>query len=216
MLASRQQIYCPIMSAPSRIVMAALLSFAAGFQPLQVIAQQPAAAHGRLEEGTPSNPEMKRIFQEDQAVRQNVTGIPANGAGIAKSDAVRRQQTMHLLTEGALHSAVDFNEAAFVFQHGSTPDDYLLAHTLAMVAVSKGDASALWIASATLDRYLHATKQPQIYGTQFFTRADQPTTQEPFNRTLISDALRKQLGVPSLAEQDKQRESFDKEFHPAK
>jgi len=159
---------------------------------------------------------MKRIFQEDQAVRQSVTGIPANGAAIVKSDEVRRQQTMKLLKEDALHSAVDFNEAAFVFQHGSTPDDYLLAHTLAMVAVRKGDASALWIASATLDRYLHAIKQPQIYGTQFFTLADKPTTQEPYNRTLISDALRKQLGIPSLAEQDKQRAGFDKELHSAK
>jgi len=156
------------------------------------------------------------LFTEDQAVRQDIKAFFANGVANAKGDETRRQQVMKLLADGALHSAEDFNEAAFLFQHGSRPDDYLLAHTLAMVAMRKGDAGAIWIASATLDRYLDSIKQPQIYGTQFHTPKDQLTTQEPYNRTLISDALRKQLGVPSLAEQDKQREGYNQQLHPAK
>jgi hypothetical protein len=55
----------------------------------------------------------------------------------------------------ALQTAEDFREAALVFQHGPLPEDLL---ALAMVAVAKGDPSALWIATATLDRYLWATK----------------------------------------------------------
>jgi hypothetical protein len=125
-------------------------------------------------------------------------------AAITRDDAERRRQTQQLLDGGQLHTAEDFTRAAFVFQHGSTPEDFLLAHTLAMVAVARGNAGALWIASATLDRYLHVVGKPQVYGTQFTFEPNHSLTQEPFNRELVSDALRHQLDVPSLAEQRKQ------------
>ena len=113
-------------------------------------------------------------------MRQDLkTFFLANGVANAKADEVHRQQVRGLLAKGALHSAEDFSEAAFVFQHGSTPDDYLLAHTLAMVAVRKEMRGSIWIATATLDRYLDSIKQPQIYGTQFHTLKDKPTTQIP-------------------------------------
>jgi hypothetical protein len=56
---------------------------------------------------------------------------------------------------------------------------------------------------------LQSIHQPQIYGTQFLTPTDMPATQEPYNRALISDALRRQLSVPSLAAQEKQRQQYD-------
>ncbi len=77
-----------------------------------------------------------------------------------------------------------------------------------MIAVARGNAGAPWIATATLDRYLKAIKQPQIYGTQFNKSKDTPWTQEPYDRTLISDELRRQLGVPSEAAQQKQLEAY--------
>lgn len=166
------------------------------------------------DEDAPSNQEMKRIFDEDQRVRQSYPNV--DWKAVNQSDAVRRQETMKLLQDGALHSGEDFSWAAFVFQHGSEPNDYLLAHTLAMVAVGKGNSDALWIASATLDRYLQSIKQPQIYGTQFLTPKDSPTTQNPYNRTLIPDSLRLQLGVPSLAAQDTQRQQYDSQRNLAK
>jgi hypothetical protein len=97
-----------------------------------------------------------------------------------------------------------------VFQHGDTPY-YLLAHTLAVVAVARGRSSAIWIAAATLDRYLNSIHQSQIYGTQFYTKPGEPVTREPHNRSLISDALRHQLGVPSQAAQEEQRKQNDTE-----
>jgi hypothetical protein len=161
-----------------------------------------------------SNAEMKRIFDEDQRVRQ--PGFKIDWAVVGKSDAARREATRKLLNEGALHTGEDFIFAAFVFQHGDSPNDYLLAHTLAMIAVRKGRNDALWIATATLDRYLQSIKQPQIYGTQFFTPKDALTTQEPYDRTLISDALRRQLGVPPLAAQEEQRKQYDAAAKDAK
>ena len=46
--------------------------------------------------------------------------------------------------------------------------------------------------------------------TQFTTHGNMPTTQEPYNRKLISDALRKQLGVPGIEAQEEQRKGYDK------
>jgi hypothetical protein len=156
-----------------------------------------------------SNAEMKRIFEEDQLVRQ--PGLSIDWTSVGKSDAERRLAMMNLLNTGALHTSEDFTWAAFIFQHGSTPNDYLLAHTLAIVAVKKGNGDTLWIAAATLDRYLQSVKQPQIYGTQFPAPKDLPTTQEPYERSLISDFLRRELGVPPLAAQEAQRKKYDSE-----
>jgi hypothetical protein len=77
-----------------------------------------------------------------------------------------------------------------------------------MVAMARGNADAIWIASATLDRYLQAIGKPQVYGTQFLGKPGGKSTQEPYDRALVSDALRRQLGVPSLAEQEKQRRNM--------
>jgi hypothetical protein len=153
---------------------------------------------------TPST-EMKAIFDEDQRVRME-RDIDWNV--VSKSDAERRVQTRKLLADGALHTGKDFEEAAFVFQHGDSSQDYLLAHTLAMIAVSKGNATAIWIAAATLDRYLENIKQKQIFGTQYSTDAEKHWTQEPYDRGLISDSLRAQLAVPSQTMQTEQLKAY--------
>ena len=149
----------------------------------------------------PSNVDMTRIYDEDQGDRQKT---PIDWAKVNPRDAQRREATRKLLSDGALHTAEDFRHAAFIYQHGGTPNDYLLAHTLAMVAVGKGDHSALWIASATLDRYLMKIDKPQIYGTQFKAKPGEEMGQDPYDRDLVSDALRVELGVPTEAEQVEQ------------
>jgi len=153
----------------------------------------------------PSSAEMLAIFDEDQKVRQNPAAMDAKAwEAASRGDKERRTRTATLLEGGQLHSGPDLRRAAFVFQHGDAPDDYLLAHTLALAAMSKGDADAAWIAAATLDRYLQSIHQSQIYGTQFLTPTGKPVTQDPFNRTLIPDSLRSVLGVASLAAQKDQ------------
>ena len=154
-------------------------------------------------ESTTANVEMASIYEDDQKVRQNDPGTRADWKAIEKADRVRRERVAALLAAGALHTADDYRKAAFVFQHGDRSDDYLLAHTLALVAVAKGDQGAAWIAAATLDRYLQSVRQPQIYGTQFLG-AGASTTQKPYNQQLISDALRTELGVPTQASQAEQ------------
>lgn len=149
--------------------------------------------------------EMKAIFAEDQRVRMapNIDWKTVN-----RTDQERRDQTRKLLSAGALHTGTDYEEAAFVFQHGDKAEDYLLAHTLAMVAVSKGDSTAIWIAAATLDRYLEKIGQKQVFGTQFFSDAQQHWTQEPYDRDLVSDALRGDLAVPTQDLQSEQLKAY--------
>jgi hypothetical protein len=149
---------------------------------------------------------MAAIFAADQAVRQNIDPQKFRDRAFVEqmhaADAARRVQTRALLDAGALKTGADYRAAAFVFQHGSTPEDYLLAHSLAVAAVAKGDADAAWIAAATLDRYLQMTDKPQIYGTQTRKTRDAPATLEPYDRALVPDSLRAVFGVPPQAEQD--------------
>ena len=157
----------------------------------------------------PSNLEMKRIFEEDQSARQNPTAI--DWTIVSREDEVRRQRTKQLLDAGKLRSGEDFYHAAFIFQHGGKPEDYLMAHTLATIATARGWRSATWIAAATLDRYLQNIGQRQIYGTQYRSTADGGLTQESYDKTLMSDALRAAMGVPPLAEQEQQRKKMEAE-----
>lgn len=150
----------------------------------------------------PTNAEMTAIFDADQGDRR-VAKIDWSVVGPA--DKKRQARTKELLDSGALQSGEDFYHAAFVFQHGSASDDYLKAHLLAMIAVARGKTAAIWIASATLDRYLQNTGKPQVLGTQFALPKDEPVTQEPYDRALVSDAMRKALHVPPIPEQEERR-----------
>ncbi len=148
-----------------------------------------------------TNSEMTAIFEADQAARK---GPDIDWATVTIEDATRRKRIGELLDAGELHSGDDFYHAAFIFQHGGAPSDYLKAHALALVAVARGKETATWIAAATLDRYLMAIGQPQIYGTQFQKHRD-GWSQEPYQRHLLSDALREATRVPTLTMQEKYR-----------
>ena len=75
----------------------------------------------------------------------------------------RRAEVRKLLEEGKLTSGEDFSDAALIFQHGQTPEEFLFAHVLAVEALIRGGSADTWLAAATLDRYLQAVNQPQIF-----------------------------------------------------
>lgn len=147
------------------------------------------------------NPRLKALFDADQAERDQ---DPINWALLSQNDVKRRTELHRMLEQNAVTTGLDDYEAAFIQQHGQKPDDYLLAHALAMAALAKGYTQARWIAAATLDRYLQQSGQPQIFGTQTViqtateTGKTAPPTRAPFNATLIPDSLRTTLGVPDL------------------
>jgi hypothetical protein len=146
--------------------------------------------------GGVANPEMARILAGDRMDRADE--LHMDFKVVVPRDKQRQAATRRLLDTGQLKTAADFCAAALVFQHGQASDDYLLAHILATVAVEKGDAGALWVAAATLDRFLMTTGRKQVFGTQFTLPEGpkSPWTQEPYDRDLITDALRAVYGVP--------------------
>ena len=155
-----------------------------------------------------SQPTIKQLFEEDQNDRRGAMFMaPEQWKKIGERDAQRRREAHKMLDSGALKTGEDFEDASVIFQHGDTPQDYLLAHILAMAAIEKGDAQARWIAAATLDRYLQAVKQPQVFGTQYKWTQMKPkphgATQEPYDRAVVSDALRREFCVTSQAGQQK-------------
>jgi len=145
---------------------------------------------------------------------------------IGKRDEARRAATAKLLQDGKLKTAEDFAEAAMIFQHGSTEEDYLLAHVLAMDAIAKGDTSAhaRGLAAVTLDRYLQRAGKKQVFGTQYLGAQysfmlqhandknldeevkkipESKQTQEPYDQTLVPDAVRADFCVaPQQAQKD--------------
>lgn len=138
------------------------------------------------------DPEMAAIFAADQADR--APGAPPALADLVAKDQQRRLATRGLLEAGRLRSGVDFQRAAFVFQHGDRPDDYLLAHSLALAALVRGHPEANWIAAASLDRFLVSTGRRQIYGTQTQSGAEGQVPQS-LDAHLVPDRLRSVLGV---------------------
>lgn len=161
----------------------------------------------------PTNAEMTALFDADQVPRQHWEN--ANWKAVEDADQVRRNRTQAMLDAGLLHSGEDFYHAAFIFQHGSEPADYLLAHALAVIATARGKTSATWIAAATLDRYLQSIGQPQIYGTQFKNR-NGIFSQAPYRSDLLSDAIRQATGVPPLTDQEAQRLELAKSAAPTR
>lgn len=150
-------------------------------------------------------------FIEDQAERKLLFGMggaqPMND-GITRmvtNDATRRKYVYSILPKLEKSTrGKDLEEAGFILQHGNDTTDYWNAHELALRAVTVGDSAALWLAAATLDRYLVNKGKAQLYGTQS-TRNDKTGKYElyPVDPT-ITDAERAKWHVPALAEEEKQ------------
>jgi hypothetical protein len=143
---------------------------------LAMAARLPAQEHKLPTDLEKVKSTMRKLYEADQGHVDDV-------------DRARyRQQVQQLMRSGKIQSAEDYYYAAFIFQHGQKPADYLYAHVLAVTAVNKGLHNAIWLSAATLDRYLQSIQQPQIFGTQF--GANSRDDQEPYDREMLSDAMR--------------------------
>lgn len=179
----------------------------------QDVAQTSSHSSAIVVHNSPSNipnAEMQEIFAADQAIRLDVE---KRGGWIAikddkqfqkrweEQDAENLKRTSELLEKGALNAGVDYYYAAFIFQHSSKPEDFLKAHHLAVISISKG-YDARWISAATLDRFLQAVGRQQIYGTQYRANEVGKYVRQPVELGIVNDAERAQLNVPALSEDE--------------
>lgn len=144
------------------------------------------------------NTELKKLAEADQAARQN--GIPAPDA--AAQDRVRRDAVLAMLAKNQIQTDTDYFNAALIMQHGDRPEDYMLAHELAMVAAVKGNEQGIWLAAASWDRYLQNVGKPQRFGTQYRKLGGSGWTVDPVD-PMLTDAVRKDMNVPSLEDSRK-------------
>jgi hypothetical protein len=131
---------------------------------------------------------LRKIYDEDQENRDD------------DSRRLLRAKVRQLIAEDKVQTGEDYYYAAFVFQHGQKPEDYLYAHVLATTALGKGFAPAKWLSAATLDRYLRSVKQSQIFGTQFGSLFDEGQL-EPYNKDMLSDKMRELWCVAPYSKQ---------------
>jgi hypothetical protein len=150
----------------------------------------------------PDNKELKTLFSEDQADRTPQESQKIDWVIVSPRDAARKKRTMEMILAHQLHTDTDYWNAAFILQHGNTPDDYLLAHELAIVALKKGKKDAIWLVAATEDRFLQNISRLQRFGTQLSRRIETDGK--------IDDNLRSEFNVPTVAESEKMYDTVAK------
>jgi len=147
------------------------------------------------------NKTLTAIFEEDQADRDpGFDGIDWDE--VNERDADRRLRTLEILRRGQARTSGDFLHAAYVFQHGSTVEDFRLALSLSWVAatIDPKNEEARWLTASAWDRLLKEQGQPQWYGTQIEKFADSPWQIYEIQEGVVTDEQRKQMSVPPLDE----------------
>jgi hypothetical protein len=147
------------------------------------------------------NAALTEMYNVDQKARE---GDHIDWVKLTKDDEQRRNDLRQMLAANKVRTGTDYYHAAMIFQHGQNPDEYLMAHVLAMDAVALGSKEARWLSAATLDRYLLSIWQPQIFGTQFSGGYETvPMTHDKMNSAIVSDAMRGATCVVPSSQQDK-------------
>ena len=154
------------------------------------------------------NRELWTIVDADQEDREGTIDDVKKAIG---RDHERLARVKEIVAAGGLKTSQDYFNAALVFQHGSTPDDYQKAHELAMKSaeIDPSNMRAKWLAAAAQDRYLRSIGKPQIYGTQF-KLIDGVWKLEPIDESAVTDEDRAKWGVPPLAQQKRRAEEMNK------
>jgi hypothetical protein len=149
--------------------------------------------------GASPNPELERLFEDDQEVRL-ARGGEVDWSSVEPADELRRKRADVLLSSGAVRAPEDFYRAAMLFQHGNRRSDFQRARELALRAVElrSGYSEAKWLAAAALDRERMAAGRPQKYGTQYSKVAGRLELYPVDPGT--TDEERRLWSVPSLSE----------------
>jgi hypothetical protein len=152
------------------------------------------------------NAEIQRLVDEDQEDR---AGQVIDWKAVGARDSQRLARTRAVLAADSLRSAQDLFNAALILQHGSRPEDYLLAHDLCVAGLARVGGrqelipSLAWLAAASEDRWLWSIGRKQRFGTQM-----RPNTPVEVDGE-VTDALRLMYNCPTLEAARKQAAEFE-------
>jgi hypothetical protein len=159
------------------------------------------------------NEELAQLFRADQDDRK---AADIDWSIVEPRDRKREARVKELYRDNRLQTGADYYHTAMILQHGRTPEDYLLAHELCIVAISKGEERASWLAAASEDRFLMNIGRPQRFGTQ--SRTEGPDGQLRLYKVGpgVTDELRRALGVPPLKEAEARAAKMNEKLKKAK
>ena len=123
-------------------------------------------------------------------------------AALRERDRVRRERAFSALgklRETGKLSNDDLYHAAWLYNHGDSPEDAKFAHELASVASRRGLGKARWLAAAAYDRWCMYEGRPQKFGTQFVPDGVRYRLWDVEPST--TDAERAEWDVPGMAAQ---------------
>lgn len=150
-----------------------------------------------------ANAELLGLCVEDQADRtpraDGTLPTEAEFQQIGVRDQARLNRVRAIYLAGGVQTPRDHMCAATILQHSYLPavrvDDHLLAHEFAIVAFVHGIDDAGYLVAASEDRLLQDDLgRRQRFGTQFGGDEDLRVS------GAVTDALRRQFGVPTLQE----------------
>lgn len=158
--------------------------------------------------------ELARLFAEDQADRTPPPGRQIDWDVVGPRDSVRLARVKQMCRSQSLTTGVDYYHAAMVLQHAHAPEDYLLAHELCIIALSKGVEPAKWLAAASEDRFLMNIGRPQRFGTQYHADAGGKNWHLHPVDPEFSDGMRRAFNVPTLSEAQAHLEEMNQNAAP--
>ncbi len=128
------------------------LLFLGGILIRQSAASQSFAMQSSAQSATRDNEELKRMYQEDQSDRTLPTKS-IDWSVVEPRDKARLARVKELYMQNKLQTGGDYFHAAMILQHSQASEDYLLAHELCVVAISKGNTDARALAAKSEDRF---------------------------------------------------------------
>ncbi|MFA6028841.1 MAG: hypothetical protein WC969_03185 [Elusimicrobiota bacterium] len=155
------------------------------------------------------NLKLEELFLEDQKDREKVYETPEDVQKLKERDDARRKRVYVMIDLGEVRTMRDLYRASVLLQHGHEAVDFLTAHRLATLSAVLGHKTARWLLAASLDRYLMAVGQAQVYGTQFEYNGGEKRYQIklPIADSIFLDFEKEMLGVPTVADRLKQLNS---------
>lgn len=161
------------------------------------------------DQSEPNNPvsDIKKLFQMDQADREEYARDASKGLAIRQRDEQRLKRAKEILAGNKIIDPHDLNMLAFIFLHGDKVEDYEKALELTTQAVEAGlppDYSLIpqttdrLMIQSQLDRGVPLEQLTQRYGTQtrsdpngnlFKPKLDGTVTKEEFEKFGIEQLL---------------------------
>ena len=148
---------------------------------------------------SPRASQLPDMYATSLRQHQKMTSVPDFQAQIQR-DEKRRKTVARLIARDKLKTGQDHFYAAALLVNSEHMEQIRLAQELGLRAAELGDERGFRVAAEAIDRELLKLDQPQKYGTQYvYEPVVKKWSLYTWNET-TSDAERRAMGVPPLAE----------------